>query len=278
MRKSYRWIAPLVAVVTLLSLGACAPALQSTAPAITLITAEVLAGAATPTPTPTVSPTPTPTTAPTGSNVKISINIVNFRLTSAAGTPAAGQGQVIYYMDVIPPVMGNAPAVTGNGTFAASTDTSYTWSNVKPGLHVFSVELVKSDRSPLDSPVAAAIALVVGSTSAVSATPTPTATPSGQAVTISLTVQNIAFDKSTISVPAGAQVTVNFMNMDSGIPHNFAVYTNSSASTPIFVGQIITGPSSISYKFTAPSQPGNYFFRCDVHPTLMTGTFTVTGP
>ncbi len=81
---------------------------------------------------------------------------------------------------------------------------------------------------------------------------------------------------STITVPAGASVTVNFDNQDSGIPHNFAAYTNSSATTPIFVGQVITGPATITYKFTAPSQPGNYFFRCDVHPTIMTGTFVVT--
>jgi plastocyanin len=44
---------------------------------------------------------------------------------------------------------------------------------------------------------------------------------------------------------------------------------------PIFVGQIITGPSAtIDYKFTAPITPGTYFFRCDVHPS-MNGSFIV---
>ncbi len=80
---------------------------------------------------------------------------------------------------------------------------------------------------------------------------------------------------STITVPAGAKVTVNFDNKDSGIPHNFAVYTNSGAGTSIFVGQIITGPATMTYTFDAPTTPGNYFFRCDVHPTQMTGTFVV---
>ena len=94
-------------------------------------------------------------------------------------------------------------------------------------------------------------------------------------MTIDLVAQNIAFDKSTITVPAGAQVTVNFDNKDSGIPHNLAVYTNSSATTSIFVGSIITGPKTITYAFEAPTTPGTYFFRCDVHPTLMTGNFVV---
>ena len=83
----------------------------------------------------------------------------------------------------------------------------------------------------------------------------------------------MAFDKSTITVPAGATVVINFDNQDSA-PHNFALYTNSSASTSIFVGQIIRS-DSIIYKFVAPSTPGSYFFRCDVHPFTMTGTFIV---
>jgi plastocyanin len=90
-----------------------------------------------------------------------------------------------------------------------------------------------------------------------------------------LTAQNVAFDKTTISVPAGASVTINFNNMDS-VPHNFALYTDSSASTAIFQGQIITGPAIATYQFTAPSAPGTYFFRCDVHTTIMTGSFIVT--
>ena len=85
----------------------------------------------------------------------------------------------------------------------------------------------------------------------------------------------MAFDKSTITVSAGAQVTINFDNQDSGIPHNFAVYTDSSAGTTIFIGETITGPNKTTYTFTAPTTPGSYFFRCDIHPTKMTGTFTV---
>jgi plastocyanin len=106
--------------------------------------------------------------------------------------------------------------------------------------------------------------------------PSTTTTPTvGTPVTIDLVAQGMAFDKKTITVPPSARVTINFNNKDS-IPHNFAIYTNSSATPPaIYQGKIITGPATITYTFTAPNTPGTYFFRCDVHPTSMTGTFIV---
>lgn len=102
---------------------------------------------------------------------------------------------------------------------------------------------------------------------------TATTGASSQTVTIDLTAQNMAFDKSTITVPAGASVTINFTNKDN-VPHNFAAYTDSGAQTSIYVGKVITN-STATYTFTAPSTPGSYFFRCDVHPTVMTGTLVV---
>jgi plastocyanin len=85
----------------------------------------------------------------------------------------------------------------------------------------------------------------------------------------------MAFDKSEITVPAGAAVTIVFNNKDSGVPHNFAAYESSKAQTVIFKGEIITGPTTIEYKFTAPTTLGAYFFRCDVHPVTMIGKFVV---
>jgi plastocyanin len=88
----------------------------------------------------------------------------------------------------------------------------------------------------------------------------------------------MAFDKSTISVYAGSSVTINFDNKDPGVGHNFALYASPSASPPaLFQGQVITGPATIAYKFTAPESPGAYFFRCDMHPLTMTGSFFVVG-
>jgi plastocyanin len=91
-----------------------------------------------------------------------------------------------------------------------------------------------------------------------------------------LTARNFAFDKTSFTVPAGATVILTFINDDAGVPHNFALYTSSAATTPLFQGGIVTGQVTTVYTFTAPSQPGTYFFRCDVHPTTMTGSFVVT--
>jgi len=104
------------------------------------------------------------------------------------------------------------------------------------------------------------------------AQPTPTASPAA-AVTIDLIAQGYAFDKKTITVPAGAAVLIHFNNKDAA-PHNFALYQDSTAAKSFFVGNVVTS-SAIDYKFTAPVTPGTYFFRCDFHPTMMTGSFIV---
>ena len=104
------------------------------------------------------------------------------------------------------------------------------------------------------------------------ATPGQTLTP--QSVSVNLTAKSISFDKKTITVPAGAHVTMTFNNEDTGIPHNFALYTDQSAQTSIFKGEIVTGPTTVTYTFNAPTQPGTYFFRCDIHPH-MSGQFIV---
>jgi plastocyanin len=84
----------------------------------------------------------------------------------------------------------------------------------------------------------------------------------------------VAFDQAVLTAPAGSAVVLTFVNADA-MPHNFALYTDSTARTAIFTGTV-TGQGTVTYTFTAPAAPGNYFFRCDVHPS-MTGTFSVTG-
>jgi plastocyanin len=100
-----------------------------------------------------------------------------------------------------------------------------------------------------------------------------TTTTAGQHVVITLVAQNMAFDTGTIMASVGGLVTINFDNKDN-VPHNFALYTDSGAQTMIFKGQVVTG-TTIVYNFTAPTTPGTYFFRCDVHPSAMTGSFIV---
>jgi plastocyanin len=100
------------------------------------------------------------------------------------------------------------------------------------------------------------------------------ATTTSNAVTINIAAQNMAFDQSSITVKAGAQVTMIFNNKDS-MPHNVAIYNDQSAAQVIYKGEVFNGPATKTYTFTAPSTPGTYFFRCDVHPVKMTGQFIV---
>jgi len=105
--------------------------------------------------------------------------------------------------------------------------------------------------------------------------PAPSPMPGQQVANVDLTAHNMAFSTRVMTVQAGTRVVVRFTNQDA-VPHNFAVYTDSSAQKVIFRGQTVTGPNaSATYQFDAPAQPGTYFFRCDVHPAQMTGQFIV---
>jgi plastocyanin len=97
--------------------------------------------------------------------------------------------------------------------------------------------------------------------------------PSGTSLQVS--AQNVAFDKKCLAAPANKAFTITFDNKDSGVPHNVDIFTNSSATKSLFKGAIVTGPKTTTYH--VPALPaGTYFFRCDIHPTQMTGTFVVS--
>jgi hypothetical protein len=80
-------------------------------------------------------------------NVTISVKVTNFN--------GAGQfnGMIYYYLDVEAPTAAFKLASTAQGTFAASTSNNYTWSNVAPGAHTFSVELVNTAGTPIMPPL-----------------------------------------------------------------------------------------------------------------------------
>jgi plastocyanin len=96
-----------------------------------------------------------------------------------------------------------------------------------------------------------------------------------KSVIVGLAAQKMAFNTSTITVPAGANVTINFDNQDNGIRHNFAVYDSAEMRTVIFRGELIAGPKKIAYSFNAPKEPGTYRFQCDPHASFMNGQFIV---
>ena len=112
------------------------------------------------------------------------------------------------------------------------------------------------------------IAIAAISAACSSTTAKPPA-PSGPAVDgPTIVAKDLKFQQTTVEVKAGQNVNLHFDNQDSA-PHNVAIFTDSSAATPISVGEVIT--SAKADQVVPALQPGSYFFRCDVHHD-MTGT------
>ena len=102
-------------------------------------------------------------------------------------------------------------------------------------------------------------------------TPVPSSTPAPGATVVELSAQNVAFDKQTLTAPAGKPFVIRFDNKDSGVGHNVGIYDASGKE--VFTGDIFPGPKSMDYQVQA-LPAGTYKFQCDVHPT-MHGTLTV---
>lgn len=107
-------------------------------------------------------------------------------------------------------------------------------------------------------------------------TPSATGTP-GAATTLQITTpDDTKFDTDRLEAPAGAEITVNYLN-DSSIIHNIHFFAGTDANAAsLGATDLVAGPGNTqSVTFTTPSQPGEYFFRCDVHPDQMKGTLVV---
>lgn len=93
--------------------------------------------------------------------------------------------------------------------------------------------------------------------------------PNGTALEIK--AFDVKYDKDCLAGPAGQALTIDFSNLDRGIPHNVAIYQDETATKMYFKGDLIDGPGKTTY--SVPALPeGKLFFRCDPHPE-MKGTF-----
>ena len=90
----------------------------------------------------------------------------------------------------------------------------------------------------------------------------------------SITASELAFDTTTLSFPADTPVALTFENQAPGTLHNVAIYHDEAYTQPLFQGELITGPATITYD-VPPMPAATYYFRCDTHVT-MAGTVSVT--
>ncbi len=111
----------------------------------------------------------------------------------------------------------------------------------------------------------------------VNAVPAPTATPAppapgGETAEIMM-IPSISFDRSELTISADTDVTITADNTEEGVRHNFSVYTDDSATDNLGMTEICNAPcvDTVTLNLAA----GDYFFRCEVHPSIMTGALIV---
>jgi hypothetical protein len=176
-------------------------------PQITSITTRIMMNGATPTATPTATATPTttetaiptetatatPTTTETttpqagAASITVSIQSANFNIVAMEGQPAVpGEGHIHFFLDAIPPTFPFQLSISSNGTSTPTENTSWTWMNVLPGVHLLTAELVNNDETSLNPPIVAATLVTVmppGLPPPASPSVTTTVTPSATATT-----------------------------------------------------------------------------------------------
>ncbi len=131
--------------------------------------------------------------------------------------------------------------------------------------------------------------LVIGQPSP-SPSPPPTAptgpacSPTSNATSLQIAAPTGAaasgFDPTCLAVVPNTAFTVAFDNKDSGVPHNWELFKDPAFATRVGGAtgptDVVTGVDQASYSVDALAA-GTYYFRCDIHPTTMTGQLVV-GP
>ena len=101
----------------------------------------------------------------------------------------------------------------------------------------------------------------------------------GDTLTLEVTTTQdnpLAFEPNQLEAPADSEVTVVYLN-DSNVLHNIHFYAGADAGAEsLGATELATGPGAEEQvSFTTPGDAGDYFFVCDVHPT-MTGNLIVS--
>jgi plastocyanin len=108
--------------------------------------------------------------------------------------------------------------------------------------------------------------------------PAPTASGGGETncepsgPELHVVARDVDYDADCLAAPADTPFTIVFENQDAGVQHNIVIREGTVRN--LFEGDIILGPSTITYQVDA-TPAGQYRFFCVVHPLQMAGIFVV---
>jgi plastocyanin len=124
-----------------------------------------------------------------------------------------------------------------------------------------------------------AVVVVVLVLAACSSGGSGTPPPSGACVVadasnhVAISAKNIQFSAPCIEATSGEPIVIEFTNQEA-VPHDIAVYTDSTKKQELVRSAIIQGPDK-STTITVPAQqPGQLYFQCTIH-TAMNGALVV---
>ncbi|MBI5288995.1 MAG: cupredoxin domain-containing protein [Chloroflexi bacterium] len=100
----------------------------------------------------------------------------------------------------------------------------------------------------------------------------PPPPPGGGATTATVAAVNTSFSPGSLTLPAGATVTLTFDNQDDGVSHDITIFDPAGAQ--IAATDLGTGPVVQTVTFTLGG-PGSYSFKCSIHPQQMRGFIRV---
>ena len=115
-----------------------------------------------------------------------------------------------------------------------------------------------------------AAALLAACSSTGSGTPPPSGAPcivADASNTVDLSARDIKFSAPCIRAAAGQPITITFTNHEA-VPHDVAVYTDSSKSEELVRSDIITGPNATTTVTVPAQEAGQLFFECTIHPAM----------
>lgn len=75
------------------------------------------------------------------------------------------------------------------------------------------------------------------------------------------------FVPDRLEARAGEAFDLAFVNGDDGVQHNVAIYRDDSVQESLFIGDLVEGPTTVTYDVPSLGA-GVYYFRCDVHPQM----------